>query len=117
MAQDPEPSHRRLFQLIEQTKQIDRSRASWNDFYSRMRPQGRSSAASLCAVAGIVMGAFSFTKSDFFLAPVLGAVAGLCLGWFFGWCLSRSGQFLFSTLPRAVVYYGRKVFRLCGIKL
>lgn len=110
MSNDPEPSHRRLFQTIERTKQIDRSHASWDFFYSRMGRHGRSSAAALCAVFGIAFGAFHFAKADFFLAPVIGAVAGLCIGWGFGWCLSRTWGFLTVTLPRGVVYLCHKFF-------
>lgn len=93
-------------------KVIERNRVRNEYIYSQMGPHGRSGARALCAVAGVVIGAFSFTKSDFFLAPVLGAVAGLCIGWFIGWCLSRTWEFLTVFLPRGIRYLCHRLFGL-----
>ena len=90
-------------------KHIERDRLRDVHTYSTMGPYGRSSARALCAVAGIVIGAFSCTKSDFFLAPVLGAVAGLCIGWFFGWGFSRAWHFLTYMLSGGFRFLRRKV--------
>lgn len=92
-------------------KRIERDRAQSQYIYSNMGSHGRSGARALCAVTGIVIGAFSCAKANFFLAPVLGAVAGLCIGWFFGWCLSRAWEFLTVTMRLGIPYLWRKIFR------
>lgn len=108
---DPEPSHRRLFQIIELTKQGDRARASWAEFNRTVGEHGRSSPAALCAVFGIAFGAFHFAKADFFAAPVVGAVIGLCVGWCIGKGISLAWHFLTSTLPHLVVTLCKRVFK------